>query len=327
MFAYRLRRPAWIVGLIVMMLSLAWFAFASWPDRAPIRIEIIIKSTDDSIEFWKVLKDGANVAAEEFGAEVKVTGARSDADVDGQISRVEEAISRKPDAIILSANDFNRLVPVAKKVAAGKIRFFIVDSGINADIARSAVATDNVKAGKEAGQALLDTLEGPADVAIINYGSAGASLIDREKGVRSVLDEQSGIRLLATYDAQGQEDNAYLYTKRAIAEHPELRGIVGLNEPTSVGAGRAIRELGMSDRIRLIGFDSSINEVKLLEEGIMQATIIQNPFQMGYLSVKTAVDSVRGKEVPKRIDTGSLTITRDNMYEEENQKLLFPFYE
>ncbi|MBW7461445.1 substrate-binding domain-containing protein, partial [Paenibacillus sepulcri] len=102
-------------------------------------------------------------------------------------------------------------------------------------------------------------------------------------------------------------------------------GIIGLNEPTTVGAGRAIQELKLKDRVSLIGFDSSVNEIKLLDEGVMKATVIQRPFQMGYLSVKTAVDAVRGKKVPKMIDTGSLVITKQNMYEEENQKLLFPF--
>lgn len=55
--------------------------------------------------------------------------------------------------------------------------------------------------------------------------------------------------------------------------------------------------------MQLIGFDSSFNEIKLLDEGVMNATVIQRPFQMGYLSIKTAMEVVKGKKAAQFIDT------------------------
>jgi ribose transport system substrate-binding protein len=321
------KRTLWIFAFAAALAVSLIYIFLGFTDQNPIKIRVIIKSSDDSIEFWQVMKDGIDVAAKEFGANVEVIGSVTEADVDGQIALVEKVIQEQPDAIILAANDYNRLVPVSEKVRSSGILFFIVDSGINSDIARSLIATDNIKAGQQVGAEMQKRLSFPAKVAIINYVRTAASLIDREKGVRSVLAGNRNITLLDTYYADGREENAYKITKQILSQNPDVHGIIGLNEPASVGAGRAIQEMELKDQIKLIGFDSSVNEIKLLEEGVMQATVIQKPFQMGYISIKTAVEAIHGKKVPRVIDTGSLIITKQNMYEEENQKLLFPFYD
>ncbi|WP_239613740.1 substrate-binding domain-containing protein [Cohnella mopanensis] len=321
-------RHKWSIGAIAFILIVIaglvyWFNGLS--DKKPLDITVIIKSTDKSIEFWEVLVDGIHEASQEFDTNVQVWGSKAETDVDEQIALVEKAIRGRPDAIVLAANDYDRLVPVAEKVKKSGIKLIIVDSGIDSDVAQSIVATDNVNAGKEAGQAMKQHLEGPAKVAIISYVKNAASHIDREKGVREILSGNPNIELLDTFYVEGSEQNAYLMAKEILNEYPDMLGIVGLNEPTTVGAGRAIRELEVKERVKLIGFDSSFNEIKLLDEGIIKATVIQRPFQMGYLSIKTAVEAVRGKKIPGIIDTGSLLITKRNMYEEENQKLLFPF--
>ncbi|MDQ0062308.1 substrate-binding domain-containing protein [Paenibacillus harenae] len=314
---------------IVLLLLIAAASVAYWGNgltqRDPVDITVIIKSTDASVEFWEVLMDGVQEAAQEFEANVRVTGSRTETDVDEQIALVEQAIQEKPDAIVLAANDYDRLVPIAEKVRNSGIKLIIVDSGINSDAAHSSVATDNVNAGMKAGEVLQSHVEGPAKVAIISYVKNAASQIDREKGARSILDGIPNIDLLDTYYVEGSERNAYLMAKKILRTQQDVVGIIGLNEPTTVGAGRAIQELGLKDKVTLIGFDSSVNEIMLLDEGVMKATVIQRPFQMGYLSIKTAIDAVKRNTVPRTIDTGSLVITKQNMYEEENQKLLFPF--
>ncbi|RKP57238.1 LacI family transcriptional regulator [Cohnella endophytica] len=321
------KHKIWVGSIVALLLigGALVYGFGGLSKQKTIDVKVIIKSMDASVEFWQVLIDGVQEAAQEFDANVQVWGSDSETDVDGQIALVEKAIEQHPDAIVLAANDYDRLVPVAEKAEKKGIKLIIVDSGIRSEKPRSVVATDNVKAGREAGQAMLQQLSGKGKVAIISYVKNAASHIDREKGVRSVLASSPDIELLDTSYAESSEQNAYLMAKELLLKHSDVIGIVGLNEPTSVGAGRAIRELNLKDKVMLIGFDSSFNEITLLDEGVMKATVIQRPFQMGYLSVKTAVEAVEGKKVLKVVDTGSLVITKKNMYEEENQKLLFPF--
>jgi len=324
----KLGKYKWIVGVVAVLL-IAIISSSYWKEaltkKKTTDIIIILKSNDTTIEFWQVLIDGIHEAAKEFNTHVQVRGAKDEADVDGQIALVKNAIEERPDAIILAATDFDRLIPISTDVVARGIKLITVDSGINSDIAQSVVSTDNFKAGREAGQAMLQQITGPAKIGIISYVKNASSHIEREKGVREVLNSQPNIELLDTYFVDGSEQKAYLKVKEILEIHPDVMGIIGLNEPTAVGAGRAIQEMGIGEQVKLIGFDSSVNEIKLVDEGIMKATVIQRPFQMGYLSVKTAVEAVSGKKVQKQIDTGSLVITKQNMYEEENQKLMFPF--
>ena len=108
-------------------------------------------------------------------------------------------------------------------------------------------------------------------------------------------------------------------------KHPDVDVVVGLNEYSAVGAARAIVDKGLAGEISFVGFDSSLEEIKMLEAGIFQGMVIQNPFKMGYLGVETAVKVLNGEKVPREIDSGSVLITRDNMYLDENQEMLFPF--
>lgn len=62
-----------------------------------------------------------------------------------------------------------------------------------------------------------------------------------------------------------------------------------------------------------------------LQDGTVQATVIQNPFSNGYLAVKYAVEALEGATIPERVDTGTKLIDLENMLWPENQKLLFPF--
>lgn len=320
------RQKRWMT--LVIVLAITALVLIVWPQLSrPDRLDItvIIKSIDPTVEFWQVLIDGVYEAAQEFDANVQVLGTKYETDVEEQIALVEQVITERPDVIVLAANDYDRLVPVANKIRSKGIKLIIVDSGINSNSALSIVSTDNVSAGNKAGQAILDQMDDSATIAIMSYVKNAASTLDREKGVREVLSGYSNIKLLETFYVDGSERNAYLKVIELLQEQPNLYGIVGLNEPTTVGAGKAIKAMKKEGSVKLIGFDSSINEIKLLEEGIMRATVIQRPFQMGYLSIKTAVEAAEGKKVPQTIDTGSLIITKTNMYEEENQKLLFPF--
>lgn len=318
----------WFTGIVVLLLvSVFIFAYAQsgLTTKKQIEIIVILKTIDTSVEFWQVLIDGVYVAAQEFDTNVQIWGTKLETDVDEQITLVEEAIEKQPDAIVLAATDYERLVPVSEKIKEKGIKLIIVDSGINSDVADSVVATNNVNAGKEAGNAMTNLIHEPSKIVIISYVKNAASHIDREKGVREWIEKYPDVEVLDTYNGEGSEQNAYLLAKKVLQEQADIFGIIGLNEPTSVGAGRAIQELGLKGKVQLIGFDSSFNEIKLLDEGVMKSTIIQRPFQMGYLSIKTAVEIVKGKKVPKFIDTESLLITKQNMYEEENQKLMFPF--
>ncbi|CAM3101052.1 substrate-binding domain-containing protein [Paenibacillus lupini] len=329
MSEYRRRSASAVLATILILAAV--FGIYKWAvsqkTEKSVEIIVTVKAKGQMIDFWKVLITGVEDAAHEFGANVSVIGPPSETEIDVQIKQLEQAIQEKPDAIVMAATDYNRLVPIAEQIVKAGIKLITVDSGINSDDSLSSIATDNIAAGEKAGEEMAKLLPSTdsSKIAIMSFVYGTSSQIEREKGVRQWLKNNTQIEVANTYYSEGQLDIAYNRTKELLSKDPSIKGIVGLNEPSTVGAGKAIMDLGLSGKVKLVGFDSSVDEVKLIEGGVLQATIVQKPYNMGYLSVKTAIEAVRGKKIPKQIDTESVIINEDNMYTEQNQKLLFPF--
>ncbi|WP_440960011.1 substrate-binding domain-containing protein [Paenibacillus nitricinens] len=316
--------------LLFFIIALGWVGYRMFTNELDPKVRTIIyvpKTIDTSIEFWEVMKQGVATAAKEFGADVHTVGTDTELDVDKQIQLLEQAIEEKPDAIILAATDYYRLVPVAEQIKAAGITLITVDSGLNGGVSESFIATDNYEAGRKAAQKLIENIHSDDLVAIMNFVQGSATAIEREKGVRDAL-SQNGVNLVQdTLYSNGSSKKAYQLTVDLLRKQPQLKGIIGLNEPSTLGAGMAIMDMGLKDKVKLVGFDNSSSEVQLLENEIMLGTVIQKPFTMGYLAVKTALEVVSGHKVAPVMDTGSEFITKENMYTSENEKLMFPFIE
>ena len=292
--------------------------------KKPPDIALVIKTIDPSYEFWQIVITGAESACNEAGAVLKVYGPQQENDTDTQIAILETIIPRKPSAIVLAACDYNRLVPIVKKIHEKHIPLIVIDSGINSDIPLSFIATDNSVAGEKAGLKMLDLLAPGDHVAIISYVKETASAIERERGVKKALSENTKLIFDGVFYCNNLRDKASEITLKILNENPGIRGIIALNDPSTIGAARTIEQYHLKDKIQLVGFDNSIEEIDYLEAGVIKALIVQKPFNMGYLSIATAIKSVRGEKTEKKIDTSSSLLTIENMYSEENQKLLFP---
>ncbi|KAA1180963.1 substrate-binding domain-containing protein [Paenibacillus sp. B2(2019)] len=316
--------------LVIFIVVLGWVGYRMFMNDLDPKVRTIIyvpKTIDTSIEFWEVMKQGVATAAKEFGADVHTVGTDTELDVDKQIQLLEQAIEEKPDAIILAATDYYRLVPVAEQIKAAGITLITVDSGLNGGVSESFIATDNYEAGRKAAQKLIENIQSDDQVAIMNFVPGSATAIEREKGVRDAL-SQNGVNLVQdTLYSNGSSKKAYQLTVDLLKNQPQLKGIIGLNEPSTLGAGLAIMDMGLKSKVKLVGFDNSSSEVQLLENETMLGTVIQKPFTMGYLAVKTALEVVSGHKVAPVMDTGSEFITKENMYTSENEKLMFPFIE
>lgn len=316
--------------LLFFIIALGWVGYRMFTNELDPKVRTIIyvpKTIDTSIEFWEVMKQGVATAAKEFGADVHTIGTDTELDVDKQIQLLEQAIEEKPDAIILAATDYYRLVPVAEQIKAAGITLITVDSGLNGGVSESFIATDNYEAGRKAAQELIENIHSDDQVAIMNFVPGSATAIEREKGVRDALSQNGVDHVHDTLYSNGSSQKAYQLTVELLKNQPQLKGIIGLNEPSTLGAGLAIMDLGLKSKVKLVGFDNSSSEVHLLEKEIMLGTVIQKPFTMGYLAVKTALEVVSGHKVDSVMDTGSEFITKENMYTSENEKLMFPFIE
>lgn len=311
------------LALMLLVVMLSGCAVNLPTQEKNIDITMIVKRSD--FNFWEVVKMGAEAAGKEFSINVDFKGPTDENDIDGQIRMVEEAIAAKTDALVLAASDYLRLVDVAEKAVSEDIPVIIIDSEIKSDKMMSFIGTDNVDAGMKLGETLIQRVGSDCNVAVMSFVKGAATCEQREEGFLKAVEKYPGIKVITTVYCNSDESMAETLTEDVVKEYPDLDAVVCLNAYGAVGTARTIKRLNLTDKIKIIGFDSTPEEISFLEKDVIQALVVQNPFKMGYFGIKYALDVINNKEIPERVNTGSTVIDKSNMYLPENQKLVFPF--
>jgi ribose transport system substrate-binding protein len=278
---------------------------------------------DKTTDFWTSMIDGANMAAKEHEVHLTIMGPESETKYEEQGAMIEEAIRMKPDAIALVPASYTKTAFYAEKIEKSDIKLMLVDSVMEESMGSCIVATDNVEAGRKMGDFIKENAEDIRGIGVVGHVQGSSTATERELGLRNGLEEYED-KIVDVVFCDSNYNKAYKITKEMLEKHPEINVLAGLNEYSSVGAARAVIDLGLEGKIFMVGFDSSIKEVDFLESGIFQAIVVQKPLNMGYLAVENTIKLLENEMLPQYIDSGSAIITKETMYMPENQKLLFP---
>jgi ribose transport system substrate-binding protein len=316
---------SWLRRSFLILLSLLLFQACAKKEESE-KLSILVSPKGLEHAFWLTVKAGADSAGKEFNVDVIWRGPTRETDVPTQISILEDYISKRVDAIVLAATDAKGLIPYVQEALGAKIPVITIDSGVESDLPLSFVATDNIAAARRAAQTLAQLIGDKGEVACIPFVPGAATSVMREQGFCDEIKHHPGIRLVALEYSQSDVATAMAVTEDILTAHHDLAGIFGANEASALGIMQAIRSRGLAGKVKVVGFDASDNEIQALRDGLVQALIVQDPFKMGYLGVRYAVDAVHGKSVPKRVDTGVYVVTRENLDSPEIQKLLHPLH-
>jgi ribose transport system substrate-binding protein len=301
----------------------------SSPAPGKLTIAVIPKGT--SHVFWQSIHAGAVKAAREVGAEVIWRGPLREDDRDSQVSEVEGFVSRGVSGIVLAPLDDSALVaPVTSATKAG-IPVVIIDSGLKGGDFVSFVATDNGKGGRLGGEHLAKVLGGKGKVVMLRYAEGSASTNEREDGFLAAMKANPGIQVVSSNQYGGADvESAYKKSETLLSNYKKpdgrlsIDGIFTPNESTSFAMQRVLQDNGWAGKVRFVGFDASENLVKGLKDGQIDALVVQDPINMGYLGLKTLVAHIKGQTVEKRIDTGVRLATKENMDSADMKDVLHP---
>ena len=269
---------------------------------------------------------GANKAGKELGVDIIWKGPVREDDRSEQVKVVEDFVTRGVDGIVLAPLDDTALVPAVKEAAAQKIPVVIIDSDIQWQDRVSFVATDNYAAGAAAARRLAGVLSGEGSVAMMRYQEGSASTAQREKGfLETLAKEFSTIRVVSENQYGGATtETAYKTAENILVKLPKLDGVFCPNESTTFGMLRALEDAKRNGKVRFVGFDASAKLIEALAKGDIQGLAIQNPFLMGLGGVGALAAHWQGKPVDKRVDTGVIIATLENMKEPAVAALLSP---
>lgn len=288
-------------------------------------IAVIVKTVNS--DFWQNVKKGSSAAAGEMkGYNATFQGAASDTDLAGQVALVENAVNRKVGAIVLAPSDPDALIPAMKKAWEAKIPVVLIDSAAS-DAGKayyqSFLATDNKLAGELCAKALIDKVGKEGKIAIMSYTAGSGSELGRVGGFKDYIQKNSKLQVIGPFYSNSQMGTALNQTTDVLAANADLKGLFGANEPTAIGMGRAITQAGKSGKVVAIGFDGNGDLQGFVKDGTIEAIAVQSAYQMGHLGVKTAVELIQGKKVPKFRDTGVLMVTKKNIDSTEAKNVLY----
>lgn len=291
-------------------------------------IYVISKTKSENSTFWHSVERGVNVAADELGVDLVFLGPEREIDFEDQISMVSLGIENDAMAIVLAASDYNILADISENVVDIGIPLITMDSDVNISKDHSFIATNNQEAAFRLGQKLAEDLDGSGLVGIVSHLEGATSAIDREKGFIQGIGLYGDISLIEDIPySSNDSDIAFLKTVELIEKYPDLKGLFGTNEATLIGISKAVDASGMAGQIHIVGFDISREAARYLEEDVIDAIIVQRPFNMGYLSVREAYRQGRGARDTSFISVDVVMVTKENMFEEETQKFIIPFLE
>ena len=337
-----------LAGMLALSL-LTLTGCGSGAQNASANIFVICKSTDP---YWDTVKAGALDAGEEMGLRVHYQAPESESEVGMQVQMIGEAIDAGADAIVVAPLDTDALNSVLGRAKAEGIPVLTIDSDVSYEGRRSCISTQNYSAGAIAARYVTNLSLGEGTAAIITHGNTSQTAQERTSGFLDELSGKdtllggaapqtavdaipgsgksngsggmSGLRVLESKNGEGNVQQSREAATQLIKENPDLKLIYTTNQPGTLGACQAIEELGKGDEVTLVGFDYFDGAEVYVEEGVLDAIVAQNPYNMGYLGVRYARKLLRGEAVAKNVDTGVTLITAENVNDDDIRFLADP---
>lgn len=318
------RRLTGLAGLVLLLAGCAP-ASSGTPDAARYKVALVAKSTQT--DFWKAVFVGAEAAATEYNLDLTIQGPDTEEDYGTQNDMIAQAVEAGAQALVFSAIDYDANAPAIEEAAEQGVKIVVIDSAVHSEKVATYIGTDNYSAGQMAAQAALDGVKGQLQVGIVNYDVNSANGQDRERGAVDAFTDSGRSQVVATIHTLAEATSAKQDTLAMLRAHPEINVLLAFNEPTSVGAAAAVAQMDLSDRVYLVGFDSNVATVEGLQNGSVDALVVQNPYAMGYMGVESAYQLLAGQSgrLPDTIDTSTRVVTLDNMFTMDSQKALFAF--
>jgi rhamnose transport system substrate-binding protein len=284
-----------IKKLVTTTVLLGALAIIGLPAQAETRIALVVKSLGNG--FFDAAAKGAEDAAKELGDVKIIYTGPTKATAEGQIEIINALIAQKVDAIAISANDPDALVPSLKKAMSRGIAVISWDSGVaNEGRQMHLNPSDTDLIGSTIFKLAADYLPEGGEVAILSASSTAANQNSWIEAGKKVLPSMfPKIKLVATVYGDDDSVKSTDEAKGLIASHPNLKAIIA---PTTVGvvaAAQVVTDMGLIGKINVTGLALPSEFKQFIDNGSSQAVALWNPIDLGYSAVYLAHALATGK--------------------------------
>ena len=261
------------------------------------RIAVFTKNQTNP--YFRMLRLGAEDAARQMNARVAHYVPTKPDSIPDQMNQIEDAITKRPDAIVFVPVDFKALGPGVQKMNAAGIPVVNVTDRIEKGQIVSFVGSDDYSLGLSTGRYLLKKLNGQGGIIILEGVRGVLTSVERSRGFRKALDEFPNVKLLASQPANYQRLAALAVTENLLQTHPNINGVLAANDAMALGAIEALD--GAHRKALVIGINGTKEAIDAIKAGTLLGSGDNDGYLQGCVATMAAIRHLRKLPVPRDV--------------------------
>ncbi len=279
-----------IKGVALALAVLAALLIPGCGARHSLNEVYYLVASNMSTNYWQTAVAGFKKAAAQYQVTPKVEGPDS-YDPQGELAELQKAVAAKPAGILISVADAAVLTPGIDAAVNAGIPVITVDSDASGSKRLYFIGTNNLEAGRLGGRRVADKLNNKGNVVFFTIAGQ-PNQEERLKGFKDAFSGQPNIKIVDVIDIKGEPQVAFDRTQQLLAQTgtQKIDAFVCLDSASGKMVADAIKRTKDTSRI-LVAWDVNPDTLQGIKDGVIEATVVQKPFTMGYVGLK-ALDEI-----------------------------------
>ncbi|GAA0359200.1 ribose ABC transporter substrate-binding protein RbsB [Alkalibacterium iburiense] len=275
-------------------------------EKSPEEITIGLSISTLNNPFFGELQSGVIEAAEENGSTVRSVDAQDDTAT--QVNGVDDLIQQGVDILLINPVDSDAITPAIESANSAGIPVITIDRSSEGGDVLTFIASDNVEGGEMAAEFIIEMVGEDARVVQLEGVPGASATNERGEGFSNVADER--LNVLESQSANFNRSEGLTVMENIIQSNSDIDAVFAQNDEMALGALEALESAGMTDVI-VVGFDGNDDALEEIEAGRLNATVAQQPDEMGRIAVEAVYDYFSGEEVESEIAAPLELITNE----------------
>ncbi|MCM3163774.1 sugar-binding protein [Metabacillus litoralis] len=263
-------------------------------------------------DYWRLVEQGARDAAKFHNVYLEYLGPKQ-ANNDEYLKTIDMAIAGLVDGVItqgVAEPEFDKLVTKSREKL---IPVVTIDTDAPESGRAVYVGTDNYYSGFLAGKALLNDTKGEQKVAIVTGRLEAPHQKLRVQGFKDAVATEKRIEIVAIEESNITEIGAQEAAHRILQQHPKTTAFYGTSALDGIGIAKVVKRVKAEEDLYIIGFDILQETLDYIEEGTIEATVVQFPYQMGYEAVEKMIQLNKGEKMDPLQHTDTKVIYKEDL--------------
>jgi ribose transport system substrate-binding protein len=307
---------SYVIGILFFLVSCAFAIFYGYKvvshdlpsedrvvDKYKYHFVLVPEELDN--DYWRLVEKGAQQAAKEYGVLLEYAGPKQ-ANIDEHLKTIEMSMASKVDGILTQGLSDEQFTPLINRVVE-RLPVITIDTDAANSNRMAYIGTDNYYSGFLAGKALIEDTKGQANVAIITGNFYANHQQQRVRGFQDAVKSEEGIKIITVEESGISRVRAAEKAYQILTDYPEVTAFYGTSALDAIGIAQVV-EKRKPGTVYIMGFDTLPETLDYIAEGTIKATVVQEPYEMGYRAIQMMIDLIEGKKVPPVVHTNTRII-------------------